>query len=1130
MELDDIDLEKNETKVKNMQKARTTITYADAFDDSEERSVFPPLDRLRNPSLGRSFTRERRGSMSSIRTAMTSRSDLGLGRTVTRQRSFDPETTLPIGFRTLSIHVEGTNEKAPLPLGRGKGKSASQAVELTNLDWHRLSIDEISARLQSSNKQGLTSGVARTILSRDGPNKPSPVSNRLGQRIFWYIFGGFGSLLITASILTFISWKPLGDPPAEATLALAIVLLIVNAVQAFFNAAQDYSTSKTMSSISGLLPNDCVIVRDGQNLTVKSEELVVGDLVRLTMGIKIAADLRIVEASNDLRFDRAVLTGESEPIAGLVDMSDENFLETKNIALQGTHCVSGTGYGIVVQTGDKTVFGRISKLSQGKKEGRTTLELEIFRFVRIIVSLALFTCVIVIILWAAWLRRDHPQWISVSLLIVDVVSVCVAFVPEGLPMAVTISLTIIANKMKSANVLCKSLTTVETLGAVNLICSDKTGTLTKNKMFVVNSSVGDQEWTPEEAHDTYISAKGERGSPISVLHSVASLCCTATFDAATSNLPMSERKMFGDATDCAVLRFSETISAIAMVRDNWTKIFEIPFNSKNKFMLRLMRANNEEALLDAVTPAEAKEYTQDDYCMTIKGAPDVLMSRCSRMLLPSGEIVELTDSRRQQLEALQEKWSATGLRVLMFAKKMMAKVEISKELGSPESSLYADFIEQSARHDMICVGLVGIVDPPKDDIPEVVSVCRGAGIRFFMVTGDFKLTAAAIARQVGIITTAEVHGIEDLNRTLTIVPSEHFSGSIVLSGPELITLNDNQWSQLCQYQEVVFARTTPEQKLRIVKEFQARSNVVGMTGDGVNDAPSLKAADIGIAMAGGSDVAIEAADMVLLDDFHAIINAIESGRLVFDNLKKTVLYLLPAGTFSELWPVLISIVFGVPQALSSFLMIIICCLSDAANSMTLAFEKPEADLLLRRPRNVKTNRLADWKLMAHAYIFLGVPECITSFAMTFWWMERSGGVPFSALWLSYGNYPPQYSAAQLQYVFNVGSSIYFTNLVIMQLFNLLATRTRRLSILQHPPLFRERSSNPYLFAGMLFSILVIFLFNYIPKLQSVLNAGEIPVAHWFLPVAFGMALLLFDETRKYIVRRYPNGLLAKIAW
>jgi sodium/potassium-transporting ATPase subunit alpha len=1103
-DLNSIDLEKAPVK--------SRITYADVFEDDNAASA---------PSRGRLNRRTRQGSFSSERSGQS----LDLARSISRRKSV-AETTLPIGFRTLSIHVSETQDhQTALPHADKKSKAVT---ELSALTFHTQAVDELAKLFNTSITQGLTSTMAKDKIARDGPNKPTPVSNRLAQRIIWYFLGGFGSLLLVASILTFISWKPLGEPPQQATLALAIVLLAVMVIQGLLNAFQDYTTAQTMSSITGMLPSDSIIRRDGNDITINATELVVGDVVQIRLGNKIPADLRIIEASSDLSFDRAVLTGEAEPVAGVPHKTDDNFLETKNIALQGTHCVGGSGLGLVIQTGDKTVFGRISKLSQGRKQGKTTLEVEILRFVRTIVGLALFTALLVIVLWSAWIRRAHPKWISVSLLIVDVVSVCVAFVPEGLPMAVTISLTIIANKMKRSNVLCKSLATVETLGAVNLICSDKTGTLTMNKMFVVQNCIADKEMTPEQSHDAAITAGP--GSPVSMLHATASLTCVATFDATTSSLPLSERKMFGDATDCAVLRFCETIAPIATIREHWTKVHEVPFNSKNKFMLRLSKANSMGALFQAITTAEQDETSAQDLLLTLKGAPDVLMPSCSRVLLPDGEIVPLTAEYKSMLNEMQEKWSATGLRVLMFARRIISADSISKELGGPGSALFADFVESCARSELVCVGLVGIVDPPKEDIPEVVRICRGAGIRFFMVTGDFKLTAAAIARQVGIITTREVHGIEHLSKTLVTAPSEEYSGAIVLSGPELITLNDNQWNQLALYEEVVFARTTPEQKLRIVKEFQSRSNVVAMTGDGVNDAPSLKAADVGIAMAGGSDVAIEAADMVLLSDFSAIISAIESGRLVMDNLKKTLIYLLPAGTFSELWPVLTSIIFGLPQVLSSFLMIIICCMTDAAASMTLAFEKPEADLLTRRPRNLKKDRLADVRLIAHAYLFVGLIECLCAFSMSYWWLESVAKIPFSVLWLSYGEYPIGYDADEMQAAFNTASSIYFITLIIMQLFNLLATRTRHLSILQHPPLFKRESRNPYIFAGMLFSILIAFFFNYIPALQRVLGSAQVPVAHWFLPVGLGFGLLLLDEGRKYLVRRYPKSIIAKMAW
>jgi sodium/potassium-transporting ATPase subunit alpha len=293
--------------------------------------------------------------------------------------------------------------------------------------------------------------------------------------------------------------------------------------------------------------------------------------------------------------------------------------------------------------------------------------------------------------------------------------------------------------------------------------------------------------------------------------------------------------------------------------------------------------------------------------------------------------------------------------------------------------------------------------------------------------------------------------------------------TIIITGAELITLSSYQWDQLCAYEEIIFARTSPEQKLRIVRELQAHGNCVGMTGDGVNDAPSLKAADIGIAMGSGSDIAIEAADMVLLEKFSAVVVAIEYGRLVFDNLKKTVVYLLPAGSFSELWPVLLNIFFGLPQILSSFLMIVICTLTDCVAATTLVFEKPEADLLTRPPRNPKKERLANTKLIFQAYGFIGMIECTTAMAMAFWSIERAG-IPFSVLWFSFGSYPPEYDPETINNAINTGSSIYFVNLVIMQFFNLMCARTRRLSILQQPPIIRKTTRNYYLFPAMGFAL------------------------------------------------------------
>jgi sodium/potassium-transporting ATPase subunit alpha len=464
----------------------------------------------------------------------------------------------------------------------------------------------------------------------------------------------------------------------------------------------------------------------------------------------------------------------------------------------------------------------------------------------------------------------------------------------------------------------------------------------------------------------------------------------------------------------------------------------------------------------------------------IKGAPDILLKRCNSILLPSGQVTPLTEELTDQLATLQGTWSSQGQRVLLLARRMISTSEIlPKDWTSEDATrtVLRDFTD-----DLTVVGMIGIVDPLRKDIPEVVRICRGGGIRFFMVTGDFARTAEAIARQCGIITMAHVDSVDNLDRNAPPVEHEKLERrdlnpdnpnlkAIVISGDELITLNPAQWDQLCQYDEIVFARTTPEQKLRIVREFQGRGNCVGMTGDGVNDAPSLKAADIGIAMGSGSDVAIEAADMVLLESFSAIVVAIEYGRLVFDNLKKTIIYLLPAGSWSELWPVLLNVFFGLPQVLSSFLMIIICTLTDCVAASTLVFEKPEADLLTRPPRDQKTDRLANPKLIFHAYGFIGMIQCTTSMAMAFWSIQRAG-IPFSVLWFSFGNYPAEYDINTINQAFNTASSIYFVNLVIMQFFNLMGTRTRRLSILQQPPLFNKRTQNYFLFPAMAFGLAV----------------------------------------------------------
>jgi sodium/potassium-transporting ATPase subunit alpha len=689
--------------------------------------------------------------------------------------------------------------------------------------------------------------------------------------------------------------------------------------------------------------------------------------------------------------------------------------------------------------------------------------------------------------------------------------------------------------MKKNKILCKSLKTVETLGAVSVLLSDKTGTLTKNQMVVTDCLVGFTKMTVSEATQKHkADDSSSLTSALNQIRVVAAVCNAGDFDVTTMNLPLADRKIIGDATDQAVLRFSESLSPVTETRSLWRKRFDLAFNSKNKFAICIASAQqNATSTGVTLSSKEANKFnTGSDMILTIKGAPDILLPRCSSYVAEDGEVYNLDDGVRTAIEVVKDSWSSEGKRVILLARKVLRSNVIRHDPNDGEFEAEA---EGHSRRELVLVGLLGIVDPPRDEVPGVVKTLRGAGIRVMMVTGDFKLTAQAIARDCGIISNPpeHVHGLQDLARTAddeTTVPWHVDTKSIVISGPELITMNQSQWDRLCKsYAEVVFARTTPEQKLRIVKEYKARKNIVAMTGDGVNDAPSLKEADIGIAPGSGSDIAIEAADMVLLESFSAIIEAVLYGRVVFDNLKKTIAYLLPAGSFSEFWPVMTSVLFGLPQILSSFLMIIICCFTDCAAATTLAYEKPEADVMLRPPRDPEKDKLVDWKLLLQSYGFIGVIETVASFSMAFWYAARRG-IPFSALWFGFGENPVGFTPDEAAAILNEASSIYFVNLVVMQWFSLMAIRTRHLSIFSHPPAFNKLTQNLALFPAIIFAVGIAFLFCYIPGIQNVIGSTTVPVEYWFLPMSFGLGVLALDETRKGIARRWPRGVVARCAW
>ncbi|KAI5239616.1 putative Na/K ATPase alpha 1 subunit [Aureobasidium subglaciale] len=1098
--------------------------------NERSRITFEPEDRLerrRRHSRQRSQSRD---SISSIRS---------------RAQSTSAAAGLPIEFRTLSFQVAHSQtindvvseskwrrkaapktKKTKTPFKKtpkAEDKRQNDAEHFEKLDFHILDADSVIHGLQSSSTLGLTAEYASTRLATDGKNMLPRRRQNYAKKLFEYVFGGFCSVLWVGVIIFFICWKPLGNPDPQAyNLGLAILVLIVIFLQACFSAFQDWSTGRTMNAILDLLPADALVIRAGQTTKVPSTDLVVGDIVKISIGNKVPADVRLLATSGDVRFDRSMLTGESDEIEGAVESTDKNFLESRNIGLMGTMVTNGSATGIVVLTGKDTCMGRISSAMAGAKEKPTLIQLEINRFVKIIVCLTVVLALAILLTWVGWLRRDHPAYMSTVAMLNNVMGCVVAFIPEGMPVAVALTLMMVARRMKSSNILPKGLSTVETLGCVNVICSDKTGTLTENKMVVTSVGFVDEQLTVTEA-----LSKMETGdnTVLTELHRAAALCNDATFDPLSMELPVLDREVQGNATDGAVLKFAEVAHADSTksLPDAHPRKYQIPFNSKNKWMLTLHDEVDENY-------ESAPEKTK--YLVYVKGAPDKLLPfATSYWSAKNSSVLPLDAAAKAQFSALQERLSRNAERVILLCQRHYSPVEA---LGT---NAFGDEILENGIADLTIIGVLGITDPPRKETAPTVASCRRAGARFFMVTGDFGLTGAAIARNVGIFThSGEPDTYETIAEGHTFVNDSEkgarVNNSLLLEGPSINKLTDEDWDIVCSYEEIVFARTTPEQKLRIVNELKDRDNVVAVTGDGVNDAPALKAADVGIAIAAGSDVALEASDLVLLDKFDSIVEAIRLGRLVFQNLQKSIIFLLPAGSFSEIWPVMLNVFFGVPLPLSSFLMIIICVFTDLFLSMSLVMEKEEFDLLELPPRNHKKDHLINMKIYGQAYLFIGVMETICAHAMFFLYYWRHARIPIRDLFFAFEGYSEGfhgYTQAELTHFNTVGQGVYFVTLVFLQMGNLLSVRSKRMSILQADP-FRAERRNPWLLAGMVVSFAIAIFVTMVPGIQTIFGTATVPLEFWLIPIPLALGILIMDEIRKVLVRSFPNGVLAKIAW
>lgn len=606
-----------------------------------------------------------------------------------------------------------------------------------------------------------------------------------------------------------------------------------------------------------MIPAKCMCFRDGKLAQLEASTLVPGDVVHVRMGDKNPADL-LIFAATDCQVDNSSLTGESEPQERNKDNDLENPLEATNIMFNSSLVVSGEAYGIVIRTGDGTMLGQIANLTASEDKISSPLAHEIDNFVKLIATIAIVTALI--FFGIAFPVNNN----NASLAINFAIGIFVAWVPEGLPATVTMLLTIAAKRMASQNVLVKDLQGVETLGAITLLATDKTGTLTRNQMTVANLWTCGTLYSASESADNELKVASLETPGISDLLHTFALCSRAKFN--QTDIPIRNREVMGDATESGLFRYSaDKLRGFDGLATQYPKVFELPFNSDTKWHMTILKKQHENGALT----------------LYIKGAPERVWRLCSHFVGAEGECVPLTEEHTAAYNDTYKRMAGLGHRVLGFAKLLLPGDEY------PEDFRFDKKASNYPLGGFVFTGLASLQDPPKHGVREAIGRCREAGIKVIMVTGDHPLTAEAIGRKINLV-IGETREMVALRKQKPIEQvAEHEYQAVVIHGETIDSLTDAEWDNIFWKDEIIFARTSPKHKLEIVRRAQSMGHIVGVTGDGVNDSPALKKANLGIAMnISGSDVSKEAASMILLDDnFASIVRGIEEGRLIFINLK-----------------------------------------------------------------------------------------------------------------------------------------------------------------------------------------------------------------------------------------------------
>jgi len=917
---------------------------------------------------------------------------------------------------------------------------------------------EDACKVMNSRMGGLTSSEARDNQEKYGKNVISGVK---GKSVFLVFLGNFISLMAillwVGGIVAFFAGMP----------ELGIAIWLVNIINGVFSFWQEFRASKATEALKKMLSSYARVIRDNEELQILTEDLVPGDIIILAEGDKISADARLLESS-DLQVDQSTLTGESNPVRKTHDPILRDGLsqsEIPNLIFAGTSVSSGTAKAVVVSIGMDTMFGKIANLTQTMKEVQSPLQKELDKLTKQISFMAISFGVLFFVAAVFFVHN------SVAKSFVFALGMIVAFIPEGLLPTVTLSLAMAVQRMVKEHALVKRLSAVETLGCTSVICSDKTGTLTQNEMTVCNLWLPGQElevtglgYEPAGKiinKGKEITAAGDQA--LNTLLTAASLCSNARI------IPPNEENnrytVLGDPTEAClgVVARKAGIDLEAQAL-KIPRIRELPFDSRRKRMSTI------HALETAVNGSSRIAY--------IKGAPKEVLDLCTG-IYKQGEKTDITDEDRKGIMQANDMYARNGLRVLAISCRYLAR-----EDGLPValSAYTPELIEQK----MIFIGLVVMADPPRPEVAAAVALCHKAKIRIIMITGDYGLTAESIARRIGIVT------------------GDH---PRIISGVELENLPDEDLKTALKG-EVIFARVAPEQKYRVVCSLQEMGEIVAVTGDGVNDAPALKKADIGVAMGiSGTDVAKEAADMILTDDnFASIVRAIEEGRAVYSNIRKFILYILNSNV-PEAVP---SAAFlfsrgGIPLPLTIMQILTIDLGTDMMPALGLGTELPEEGIMDRPPRPRKENLLHK-NLVIKAFLWYGMLEAAICMGAYFF-------VNFLHGW-------PNVPLAASGPVYMQATTMTLASIVFCQIGAVMNCRTETQSVFK-VGLFKNRR----VLLGIVVEVLLLSAIIYVPFLQGVFQTAPIGLKEWGVLCLLPIPVILVEEVRKYFSRHY--GMMKK---